>query len=198
MFGRLVAGLIVIVLAFGVWIVWPRGEPEPSSTLSADDSSTNSTTSMATSQTTPTETTTTTEPVVAVIETVEQAEDLLRVLWLGWFEGIYNQDEDRIKEVVASQSHLDSARAAFGVATFSEAPTSGQILLSDTEILFSDAKCVVIWSNVDVTGFRGDGATTTTVEVIRLDAGVWKFVGSWRNKGDLWEQDCESQLEPLS
>ena len=133
-----------------------------------------------------------------MIETVEEAEEILQELWFGWFEGIYNQDEDRIKEVVASQRQLDAAVAAFGVATFEASPTLEGIEMSETEILRADSGCLAVISTIDVTDFRGDGATSRSVEVLRTVNGEWKFAASWKNAGDLWGQDCDAQLEPLS
>ncbi|HEY5889240.1 MAG TPA: hypothetical protein VIW94_00880 [Acidimicrobiia bacterium] len=191
MFGRLVAGLIVIGLAFGVWIIWPRAdEDSPPTTQVAL-----STTSIATTTTTPEETSTTAAPTAAVIETVEQAEDLLRQFWFGWFEGIYLRDEDRIKEVVASQRLLDNAAGQFGTMEFTNAPTESALGFSGTEILRADADCVVIWSSTNVP-FRG-GETAGAI-VFREVERTWLVVSIWANKNDLWEQDCEAQLEPLA
>jgi hypothetical protein len=130
-----------------------------------------------------------------VIETVEQAEDLLRAFWLGWFEGIYNQDEDRIKEVVASQDQLDGARNAFGGMAFEEPPTPAGIYLSEVEILRADDTCTAIWAKLTVE-FR-DGSSAG-VQVFRMRDGDWKSVHTWVHRNDLWEQDCDAQLEPLS
>lgn len=192
MFGRLVAGLIVIGLVFGVWIVWPRAEDEPPPTTQV---AARSTTSLATTTTTQEETTTTAAATAAVIETVEQAEDLLREFWFGWFEGIYNQDEDRIKEVVASQAQLDAARSAFDEMPFDDAPTSATVELSDVELLRADEECVALWAVLTVS-FR-DGSAQGVHVFRQTDAG-FKFVNLWPLRGDLWDQDCEAQLEPLS
>lgn len=189
MFGRLVAGLVVIVLAFGVWIVWPRGGLETSSTTSAGNTSTT-----ITPTTTP-PTTTTTEPVAEVIETAEQAEDLLRKFWFGWFEGIYNQDEDRIKEVVAGQRLFENAVNQFGSMEFNGPPIASALGFGGTEILRADADCTAIWSITSVP-FR-DGDTAGAV-VFREVEGTWRVASIWANKNDLWEQDCDAQLEPLS
>ncbi len=192
MFGRLVAGLIVIGLAFGVWILWPRAEDGPPPTTQVVASST---TSLATTTTTQEEITTTAGPTAAVIETVEQAADLLREFWFGWFEGIYNQDEDRIKDVVASQAQLDAARSAFGNMTFSEEPTVEGVHLTDIEILQTDSSCTAIWATLSVDFRTGSSAG---VHVFRISDGNWKSVHTWVNRNDLWEQDCDAQLEPLS
>src|SRR3990172_2759115 len=99
MIRRLVAGLIVVGLAIGVWALWPRGEPDPSPTTTV-----NAVASTTTTTTVANLTTTSTTAESHVVTTVEEAEAVLRQLWLGWFEGIYNQDEERIREVVATQA----------------------------------------------------------------------------------------------
>jgi hypothetical protein len=114
---------------------------------------------------------------------------------LGWFEGIYNQDEDRIKEVVASQTQLDSARDAFGTMSFTSAPTFDGVEVSDVEILLADSDCVAVWASLQVT-FR-DGSTEG-VHVFRTAESGFGFVNLWPLRGDLWNQDCETQLEPFS
>jgi hypothetical protein len=194
MFGRWITGLIVVALAVGVWVLWPRDDTNSTTTTTSVQA--DPTTSAE--STTTTTATTTTGPVGSsdVIETVEEAEAILQELWFGWFEGIYNQDEDRIKEVVASQSQLDAAVSQFGVMEFQFPPTSEDITLTDTEILRADRQCTAIWSTASF-AFRGEGSTSG-VEVYRLTSDGWKFVNSWSNRNDLWEPDCEAQLEPLS
>jgi len=195
MFGRWITGLIVVGLAVGVWVLWPRDDNvATTTTVAAPTTSTSNPTT--TSDAITTSSGTVGDP--KIIETVEEAEEILRELWFGWFEGIYNQDEDRIKEVVASQSQLDAAIAAFGVASFTSEPTPEGIVLSGIEILRSDAECLAVESTLDVSSFRGEGSTTSSVEVLRISDGRWKFAASWSHATDLWEQDCEAQLEPLS
>lgn len=196
MFGRLVAGLVVVGLAVGVWVLWPRDTDTGTTSIPEAISST-STSVVDSTSTTASETTTSTGDGVEVIETIADAEEVLRRLWFGWFEGIYNQDEERIKEVVASQSQLDAARAAFGAA-FTAPPSEGGIVLTETAILKSDKDCLVTYAAIDISAFRGSGASSSSVEVMRSVDGAWRFVSSWANPGDLWEQDCESQLEPVS
>ncbi len=66
---------------------------------------------------------------------VGEAEEILQTLWFGWFEGIYNQDEDRIREVVGTQAMLDAARSQFGVMEFEAAPTTEGVQFETSEIL---------------------------------------------------------------
>lgn len=196
MFGRWITGLIVVALAVGVWALWPREDTTETTTTTSVQAA--PTTTAGSTTTTAATTTTSDAQNPDVIETVAEAEAILRDLWFGWFEGIYNQDEDRIKEVVASQSQLDAAVAAFGVATFTEEPSRGSIRLSETEILRADSDCLAVMSTIDVSDFRGEGAMSRSVEVLRNLQGQWKFAASWTHADDLWEQDCDAQLEPLS
>jgi hypothetical protein len=187
MFGRWITGLIVVGLAVGVWVLWPRDDNVATTTTVAEASPT--TTSDAT--------TTTSSGTVGdpeIIETVEEAEEILRELWFGWFEGIYNQDEDRIKEVVASQSQLDAAIAAFGTMTFDAVPTIEGVHLTEIELLHADLQCTVIWAHLTVDFRVGE---SESVHVFRITDDGWKTVSSWVNKSDLWESDCDAQLEPL-
>ncbi len=157
--------------------------------------STTSTGPEATTTTTVAATTTTSDS--HVVETVEEAEAILRELWFGWFEGIYNQDEDRIREVVATEEQVAEGKAAFG-AGFTAPPSLEGIVLTDLEILRSDDKCLVVWAKLDVTAFRGPGMVTDGVTVLRYHDGQWLFLSEWKYRGDLWAQDCESILEPPS
>lgn len=185
--------LIVAALVTAIVILWPGP--------AATDSTT--TTAVAAPSTTTAEETTTTVPgptTVAgshVVETVEEAEAILRELWFGWFEGIYNQDEERIKEVVGTQEFLDVARDRFGVMEFTAEPTPEGLVISDVEILRSDEDCLSVWWRGDGTSFRGPGAFTEDVVVMRWIE-RWVLTARWAYRNDLWEADCEALLEPLS
>jgi hypothetical protein len=124
---------------------------------------------------------------------------ILRELWFGWFEGIYNQDEDRIKEVVGSQVLLESARGAFGNLGFVTMPGANGIVFDETDVLLSSEECLVLWSRSDALFLENpQGALREGVDVLRWNDNGWVMVSSWQLKGDLWEADCESLLEPLS
>jgi hypothetical protein len=131
-----------------------------------------------------------------VVTTVEEAEEILRELWFGWFEGIYNQDEERIKQVVGTQAALDDARDQFGVMTFARAPRVSDISPTNSEILRSDRDCLVVWTTLALSGFRE--GSSVGLHVLRQLDGRWVSVSIWEFKEDLWEQDCEGELEALS
>lgn len=187
----LIAVALVAGLAIGVWVLWPQAEPAPSTTTTIN---VNTSTSSLAATTTTQPSSTTLAP--QVVTTVEEAEAILAELWFGWFEGIYNQNEARIREVVGSQTALDNALAQFGVMEFTAAPEPDQVTLSDTEILRSDESCLVIWTTVTLSVFRE--GSSTSVHVLRWSGDRWVSVGLWEFKEDLWQNDCESQLEPLS
>ena len=193
---RLIAVLIVVGLGVGVWLLWPRDDSDTSSTTTPVAAvSTTTGTAEPTTSLEPDEPTTSVDD-TPVVETVEEAEAILRELWFGWFEGIYHQDEARIREVVASQQMLDAARGAFG-AEFEAAPTRNGVVVGDVEILSTSTTCLVVWMALDVTAFRGAGATSENVLVLRRKSNNWLMLSSWLNRGDLWEADCDASLEPL-
>lgn len=189
---RVIAALVVVGLAIAVVLLWPRSDPDdPDDTLAAPSSTTSTTTPSSTVTTEPGSTSTTSDG-SHVVETVQEAEAILRELWFGWFEGIYNQDEDRIREVVGNSELVSQAIEQFGVMKFESAPTPEAIRFSGTEILHTDSDCLAVWSDVDATsivGGRNDG-----VHVFLWSDGMWMFISQWANKGDLWEDDCQSQL----
>lgn len=199
MIRRLAAGLIVVGLAVGIWALWPRDDSDPSPTTTPTAVETTATIPRTTTTTSVVTTSfvTTSTAATHVVATVEEAEEILRDLWFGWFEGIYNQDEARIREVVGTQAMLEAAREAFG-ASFTEAPTRDGVLLSQSELLRSDEDCLVAWSTIDVSSFRGESSDSQMVTVMRWVDDTWKLATTWALKEDLWDADCESQLSPLS
>ncbi len=197
MIRRLVAGLIVVGLAVGIWALWPREDSDTTPTTPPVAVETTTTTTTLVTSTTVAGTTTTSEDGSHVVSTVEEAESILRELWFGWFEGIYNQDEERIKEVVGTQAMLDQARTSFG-AEFTGVPMEEEITLTAMELLRADEQCLAVWATIDVSAFRGEGAVSDNVVVVRRDGSAWKLATTWTNRNDLWEADCDSQLEPLS
>ena len=93
---RGIAIAVVAGLAIAIVLLWPGATDEGPPI--ADPTTTTATTAGASSSPTsapPGTTTTTTVAESHVVETVAEAEEILRNLWFGWFEGIYNQDEDR-------------------------------------------------------------------------------------------------------
>jgi hypothetical protein len=190
---RVIAALIVVGLTIAVILLWPSPTAEiPPDTLAAGPTTTTTT---AESTTTTTANTTTTSAVNGdsqVVETVEEAEEILRELWFGWFEGIYHQDEDRIREVVGNPEQIQNAVDQFGVMEFDHMPILTGISLSETEILRSDSECLALWSEVGAS-FR-DGSLSG-VHVFRPHSSNWLLINTWPLRDDLWEADCDVQLQ---
>jgi hypothetical protein len=188
------AGLIVAGLAVGVWVLWPDDDPDPSPTTTPA--------AVETTTTVPESTTSTTAPATTssapshVVATVEEAEEILRSLWFGWFEGIYNQDEARIREVVGTQAALDNARSQFGEMEFTREPRPDDLATSESEILRSSEDCLAIWTTLTLSGFRN--GESSGVQVLRWTGNRWVSVSVWEFRNDLWEQDCQGELESLS
>jgi hypothetical protein len=196
---RWITALVVVGLAGGVWLLWPRGSDDSptadvdagdvTTTLPPDDPAPSSSTSTTT---TTSPTTTTTRP--HVVETVAEAEEILRDLWFGWFEGIYEQDEDRIREVVVLEEAVSSAKESFGTMEFSRPPGPRLIELTSSELLRADADCLALWSHLDVSRFRPEATGTSGVYVMRRTETDWKLLSVWPLRDDLWESDCDASL----
>ena len=186
---KVIPALVIVALAAGVWFFWPREEGSVTTTTlwvaeSSSPSSTIATTSSSSSVTPSTDGS-------HVVETVAEAEEILRGLWFGWFEGIYNQDEDRIREVVVLEETVETARESFG-SEFEREPRRDDISFSETEILFVDDECLAVWTVLTLSGFRS--GSSAGVEVVRWTGGTWKSLSVWTSRNDLWEADCESSL----
>ncbi len=177
---RLIAALIVVGLGAGVWFLWPRGGADGPTTTPPVAVATSTTLGVETTVTLPPSTiTTSTEP--AVVESVEDAEVILRELWFGWFEGIYNQDEERIREVVASQSMVE-APGRRSAPEFTGPPSTG---VCACEILRSSYRWWLHWqSGVMSSNFRA--GNSSGVFVIRRRGSHWKLI-HMGSRGDLWE-----------
>ena len=184
------ASLMVIGLAFGIWILWPRGDPVSNTTTTVDAVAVPTTVTLTIPRVS-SSTSTTLGSDDHIVESVEEAETILRELWFGWFEGIYNEDEDRIREVVATEEQVATAHAAFGTEFDSE-PTPAAISFVDTRILRSDEECLAVWTLMNLSDFRQ--GTTAGVNVLRFRDNVWVRLSLWSAENDLWEPDCASLL----
>jgi hypothetical protein len=192
MIRRLVAGLIVVGLAVGIWALWPREGPEPTATTLPNAVASTTTTVVATTSTTAV-TTSSTGTENHVVETTEEAEAILRDLWFGWFEGIYNQDEDRIREVVGTEAMLDAAIAQFDVMEFEARPDANDLAFQSTDLLRADAQCLSVLTTLELSGSRT--GSTTDVNILRWVDQHWVLVSTWQYENDLWAADCDAQLD---
>jgi hypothetical protein len=196
---RLVAGLIVVGLAVGIWVLWPWDDavPTPTTVPTATESSTTVMSTTTTPTTLPV-TSTTSSTGTHVVTTVEEAEAVLRELIYRRLLGIYNEDRRGLAEIAASQAALDSAVEAFGQIRFLTEPFPEGVQLSNAEMIRGDQACLAIWAEVDVSAFQGEGAVSSAVVVLRNVDGSWRWASVWQHREDLWEADCDAQLEPLS
>jgi len=184
---RLVAGLIVVGLAVGIWALWPRESSDPSPTTAPIAVET-TTTTLLTTTTTPAPTTTPTTEDTHIVATVGEAEEILQALWFGWFEGIHNQDENRIREVVGSSNQIAAAVDQFDELEMSRSPLPTDFSFAATEILEASAACTAIWSEMSASGFGAPAVEG--VHVFRWSDGKWLFISLWEHREDLWEDDC--------
>ena len=193
---KALAGLIAVGMITGIWMLWPTEDSVSPTTavIEAVEVSTTSTVVRTTSTTAAlaADAATTTSTLHGV-QTVEEAEEILRELWFGWFEGIHNQDEDRIREVVATEELVDAAKAAAG-ASFVSAPKMEGVVLRSTEILRAEDDCLATWGTVDVSLFRGPQAFSENVVVMRLVDDHWRILSTWTYREDVWEPECDSSL----
>lgn len=181
-----VAVAVVIALAVGVWMLWP-GE-ERGATTSEPLAASTTTSSPTTTEPAPT----TTED-DHIVDTVEEAEEILRDIWFAWFEGIYNQDEDRIRTVVITEEMIEAARTQFTTMSFDQPPMSSGVVFDELRVLRSDSDCLALWSDSHVSFIEAD-PHRAGVDILRWDDGRWRLLSSWRYEADLWNSDCEAPL----
>lgn len=188
---RVIAALVVALLAIGVVVMWPQGAADTPPETSLPPPATTSTSQTTTTSTT--DSTTTTESDSHVVTTVEEAEAILRELWFGWFEGIYNEDVDRIREVVGNPSQVEAAASQFGVMQFDNPPSQSAISITDIEILRSDVKCLAVWAQIETSFRPGD---LYGVHTFIHQGTSWALLNVWKYRDDLWEGDCDTSLSP--
>jgi hypothetical protein len=190
---KVIPALVIIGLALGAWLLWPRDADVPTTTL-PEAGATSTTTSTQVTSTAPTgNSTTSTDADSHVVETVAEAEEILRAFYFAWFAGIYDQNEEAIRAVVGNPRQVEAALSQFGIMEFSAKPTSSAIGISNVEILRSDADCLATTAVV-IPEFRG--GSSEGVQVFRWSSDGWLFVNSWSSEEDLWESDCEALLQP--
>ena len=190
--GLILVGLILVGMVVSILLLWPRGDPaSPTTTAVAVAETTLAVESTASTSTTADPSTTSTTVGGRVVDSVEEAEAILRELWFGWFEGIYLEDENRIREVVATEEQVATAVESFGVE-FDRSPSPEDLTFEGTEILRSDEECLAVWATLHLSGFRtGD---TDNVHVLRQLDGRWLILSTWRYQEDLWVSDCSAAL----
>ena len=195
MLRRVIAGLVLVGLAIGVWLLWPEeNQASPSATTVLAAEPTTPPPSSAPPTIAPEQSTSTTLADDQIVDSVEEAEAILRELWFGWFEGIYNQDEERIREVVATEEQVNRAIELFDTLDFESEPSLNGLLINEIEILRADLDCTALWADADATAFRGESASGSGVWILRRADDAWRIASLWASRNDLWEADCDALL----
>jgi len=140
----------------------------------------------------PPSTSTTLPTTTTTLDRTEEVRLILEDLYFRWFDAIYRKDPDALWEVVATQEgHADGVRAMETMKFFAS-PRSSDVKVSGVELLRDSRNCLVAYSTVDITAFRGEGAVRTGVDVLwPADIAEWRFASAWTYKDDLWESDCD-------
>lgn len=191
---------VIAALAVAIWAAVAQGGDEtPSTTTTLPPSTTSappttiSTTTVAPTSTTTTPTTTPAETTATTVDAEARAEEvrlILQDLYFRWFDAIYRNDEEAVRAIAATQNNLKDFHRAVEQLRFPRAPTPDDIRVSDVEILRWDESCLVVYSVLDVSSWRGEGAVTDGVNVLLPVNDQWLFGTAWVNKHDLWQDDC--------
>lgn len=163
------------------------------------------TTTQVASATTDTPTVTTvpvtTSAVVTATTTLEQreaeVEAILKELYFGWLDAIDRNDEEAVRDAVATEKYLEAFRAAMKDLDFVVTPTSDRIVITDVEILLDRVDCLVVFATVDLSGLLGSDVSVTNVNVLWPGNGGWRFATNWKYPTDLWQQDCDGVRQQI-
>jgi hypothetical protein len=140
------------------------------------------------------ETTTTTAATTSTTtaeQRLEEVRAIVQDLWYRWFDAIYRKDETVLWSIVANSERYNSALEAMEASEFSAAPTQAGVVIGDVEILLDRSDCLVVYSSLDVTAFKGAGAVSSGVDVLWADERYgWRRASLWKYRGDLWANDC--------
>lgn len=171
----MVASGIVVALAGALGFALLR---DPEISAPATTVTTTSTTAPSTTSTT--------------LDRTEEVRLLLVDLYFGWFDAIYRKDPDALWSVVATEQFHAAGTNAMETMTFVRAPTKDGIEVDSFEILLDREDCLVVYSDVDFSEFRGADVRVEGVDVLwPSESHGWRFATSWVYKNDLWIADCD-------
>src|SRR5690606_2934523 len=112
---------VIVTLVIAIWVAVSSGDDEPatttveSTTTSATTlATTTTTTPPATTATTSGSTTTPTETTVDEEARIEEVRLILEDLYFRWFDAIYRNDEEAVREAIATERYLTDFRNAVG------------------------------------------------------------------------------------
>lgn len=194
---------VIVALGVAVWAALSAGNDDVPTTSTVSSSST---TTASTPTTTPLPTTTTSGSTTAPPTTsaptttidpearIEEVRLILEDLYYRWFDAIYRNDEEAVRDVVATSNNIADFREAVTTLNLERPPERGEIRVTDVEVLRDDSRCLVAFSTLDVSAWRGAGATTEGVDVLLPVSGDWRLATTWESESDLWQTDCE--IEP--
>lgn len=192
---RVIAALIVVGLAIGVVLLWPdsTADTPPPTVAGPTTTASTPTTAADTPTTTATDNTSSTSGEEShVVETVEEAEEILHAFLFTWFSSIYERDEEKLRSVIGNPRQVEAGLAQFGQMEFSSEPTPNGIIVNQIEILRADERCLAVWSE---SGADFRGGVSSIVHVFQWNEGSWLFINTWLHRDDLWEADCESEVQ---
>jgi hypothetical protein len=191
---------VIVALAVAIWAAVSSGNDEvpPTSSTSSPASSTSMSTSSSTA-TTPTTTTSTATSVPGTTDPgarLEEVRLILEDLYFRWFDAIYRKDEEAVMDVIATPERLDAFREAAANHQYPTEPLREQVAVRELELLRDGPDCLVTFSTLDLTGWLGDGMTSSAVDVLwPHDERSWRRASLWTNRNDLWENDCTGERD---
>ena len=148
------------------------------------------TTTARTTATFPTSTTVPVETTTDPEARVEEVRLILQDLYFRWFDAIYRNDEEAVLDVVATTTYLEAFHNAVGSLDLPSQPEIAQIRPVEVEILRDDQTCLVTYSRIDLSAWRGAGVEVVGVNVLLPKEGTWRLGTAWSRPRDLWESDC--------
>lgn len=195
---------VIAALVIAIWAAVSAGgdETDPPATSTTRETTTTGarspTTEENSSTTSEPSTTVTTEPTSTTVDSEARNEEvrlILQDLYYRWFDAIYRNDEDAVRQVIATGVYLNAFRDSVENMELPRAPQYDDIVIRDLELLRDTRRCLVTFATIDLTSWRGQDALTSGVNVLLPVNGGWRFATSWTNKSDLWEADCDIQPE---
>lgn len=142
--------------------------------------------------TVPTTPTTVPSTTSTTVDRTEEVRLLLVDLYFGWFDAIYRKDADALWDVVATEDGHSAGVGAMETLTFLHPPSKDGTDVESLEILLDREDCLVVYTEVDFSEFRGPDIGVARVEVLwPSEAHGWRFAAAWTYKDDLWQSDCD-------
>lgn len=194
---------VIAALAVAVWAALSSGDEEPPATTTASTATPATVTTLpSTTTTAPTSTVTTlatTSSTAAPDTTVspearlEEVRLILEDLYYRWFDAIYRNDEEAVREVIATEDRLEAFQEMAANHSYPSAPDPAQIRTKDVEILEDSPDCLVVHSTLDLTEWLGEGMTSSGVDVLWPHTDGWRRATLWAHPQDLWRTDCEAE-----